>query len=127
MVSRPSRPTADLALPQVSARPTSYPELVLSAVVVWGFGDAVSTLVALVVTGRPALEVNPLIRAVLVADPYLLIVLKAAVVLVVGLALVRYREPIQRVPCWRQWFHALLGLGLFVVVGNLYVGLSSLP
>lgn len=126
MASRTPSPTADLTLPQVRAEPTSYTELVFAVVVVWGFGDAVSTLVALVVTGHASFEANPFVRFLLATDPYLLIALKAGVVLVVGLALVCYRDLIQRTPYWRQWLHAVLVVGLFVVAANLYVGLSSL-
>jgi hypothetical protein len=126
MASRNAPSTTTLTLPDVRAEPTSYYELVAAVVVVWGFGDAVSTLVALVVTGQPAFEVNPFVRYLLTTDPYLLIAMKAAVVLVVGLALVEYREVIQRTPYWRPWLYGTLGLGLFVVAGNLYVGLSPL-
>jgi hypothetical protein len=126
MASRNAPSTPSLSLPSVRAEPTSYYELVAAVVVVWGFGDAVSTLVALVVTGQPAFEVNPFIRVLLLYDPYLLIALKAVVVLVVGLALVEYREIIEATPYWRPWLYGTLGLGLFIVAGNLYVGLSPL-
>jgi hypothetical protein len=103
-----------------------YVELVFSLVIIWGFGDAVSTLVA-VGTAGAQFEANPWIRVLLAHDPLLLITLKAAVVLYAGVVLLECRSVVESVPGWRAWFVGLVGLGVAVVLGNLYVGLSALP
>ncbi len=103
-----------------------YVELVFSLVIVWGFGDAVSTLVAVGTVGAQ-LEANPWVRVLLAHDPLLLITLKAAVVLYAGVVLLECRSVVESVPGWRAWFVGLIGLGVAVVLGNLYVGLSALP
>ncbi|WP_246986653.1 DUF5658 family protein [Halorientalis marina] len=112
-------------LPTFSVSPPSYTDLVAALVFVWGVGDAVSTLVALALTRDLSLEANPLVRALLAQTPLLLLVMKAAVALVVGVALLRWRDPIQSVPLWRPWMVGVLGLGTAIVVSNLYVGLVA--
>jgi hypothetical protein len=103
----------------------TYTDLVAALVAVWGLGDAVSTLFALALTGDLSLEANPLVRALLAQTPLLLLVMKAAVVLVVGATLLRYRDQIQSVPLWRPWMVGVLGLGTAIVLSNVYVGLAA--
>ncbi|WP_123538134.1 hypothetical protein [Halosimplex salinum] len=113
-----------LDLSEIRLETPGYVELVLSLVLVWGFGDAVSTLVATTFAG-PSLEANPWIRLLLVHDPMLMVLLKAAVVLYAGVVLLECRSVIERVPCWRAWFLGVIGLGAVVVLGNVYVGLVA--
>lgn len=120
-----STSSAGFPLPTVPVPVPSYTDLVTALVVVWGLGDALSTLFALALTGDLSLEANPLVRALLAQTPLLLLVLKAAVVLVVGVTLLRYRDQIQSVPLWRPWMVGVLGLGTAIVVSNLYVGLAA--
>lgn len=116
-----SRPALDLAW----ERP-SYVELVFSLVIVWGFGDAISTLMALASTGTAVYEANPWIRLLLVHEPLLVPIVKAAVVLYVGVVLLECREVVERVPYWRGWLLGIVGAGAVVVLTNVYVGLSAL-
>ncbi|MEF8852902.1 MAG: hypothetical protein V5A28_10850 [Haloarculaceae archaeon] len=103
-----------------------YVELVVSLVAVWGFGDAASTLLA-VGTAGAHLETNPWIRLLLAHDPLLMVALKAAVVLYAGVVLLACRSVVESVPGWRLWFVGVVGAGVAVVLGNVYVGLSALP
>lgn len=114
-----------LDLSEIRLEMPGYVELVLSLVIVWGFGDAVSTLVATTFAG-PSLEANPWIRLLLVHDPMLMVVLKAAVVLYAGVVLLECRSVVEAVPGWRAWFLGVIGLGAVVALGNVYVGLSAL-
>lgn len=102
-----------------------YVELVLSLVVVWGFGDAVSTIVAAASVG-PHLEGNPWIRILLVHEPLLVVLLKGAVVLYAGVVLLECRAAVERVPGWRLWFLAVIAAGAAVALSNVYVGLTAL-
>jgi hypothetical protein len=120
-----STSSAGFSLPTVPVPAPTYTDLVAALVVVWGLGDAASTLFALALTGDLSLEANPLVRALLAQTPLFLLVMKAAVVVVVGVALLRYREQIQSVPLWRPWMVGVLGLGTVVVVSNVYVGLAA--
>lgn len=115
---------AGLDLSEVSLELPGYVELVFSVVIVWGFGDAVSTLFATAVTG-PHREANPWIRQLLSHDPMLVVVLKAAVVLYVGVVLLECRPVIERVPWWRAWLTGVVGLGVAIVLMNVYVGLVA--
>ena len=102
-----------------------YVELVVSLVIVWGFGDAASTLVAAAFAG-PSVEANPWIRLLLTQEPLLVVALKAAVVLYAGVILLECRSVVERVPGWRAWFLSVIGLGTLVVLGNVYVGLVAI-
>ncbi|EMA19073.1 DUF5658 family protein [Haloarcula argentinensis] len=102
----------------------SYVELVFSLVLVWGFGDALSTLFAAQFAG-PGLEANPWIRVLLIHEPLLVIALKMAVVLYVGVVLLECRDVVERVPLWRAWLLSVVALGAVVVLGNTYVGLAA--
>jgi hypothetical protein len=102
----------------------SYVELVFSLVLVWGFGDALSTLFAAQFAG-PGLEANPWIRTLLIHEPLLVIALKMAVVLYVGVVLLECRDVVERVPLWRAWLLSIVVLGAVVVLGNTYVGLAA--
>ncbi|WP_436930178.1 hypothetical protein [Halosimplex halobium] len=113
-----------LDLSEIRLEMPGYVELVLSLVIVWGFGDAVSTLVAAAFAG-PSLEANPWIRLLLVHHPLLVVALKAAVALYAGVVLLECRPVVERVPGWRAWFLAVIGLGTAVVVTNVYVGLAA--
>jgi hypothetical protein len=103
-----------------------YVESVFALVFVWGFGDAVSTLIALAFTGDIGMEANPFVRQLLAHHPLLMLVMKAAVALVVGVTLLTYRDSIQRVPMWRSWILTVTALGTLIVVTNVYVGLSAI-
>lgn len=102
----------------------SYVELVFSLVLVWGFGDTLSTLFAARFAG-PGLEANPWIRTLLIHEPLLVIALKMAVALYVGVVLLECREVVERVPLWRAWLLAVVAIGAVVVVGNTYIGLAA--
>lgn len=103
-----------------------YGELVISIVIIWGFGDVVSTLVASAASGTFALEANPLIRALLVHDPMLMIGTKAAIVLIVGLVLLAMRPVVETVPAWRGWFLGINVFGGVIVVSNVTVAMIHL-
>ncbi|QLH81034.1 hypothetical protein [Halosimplex pelagicum] len=113
-----------LDLSEIRLEMPGYVELVLSLVLIWGFGDAVSTLVAATFAG-PSLEANPWIRLLLVHHPLLMVALKAAVALYAGVVLLECRSVVERVPGWRAWFLGVIGLGTAVVVTNVYVGLVA--
>lgn len=104
-------------------KPT-YEELVFSLVLVWGFGDAVSTLFAARFAG-PHFELNPWLRILLTHEPMLVIALKMAVVLYVGVVLFECRSLVERVPYWRSWLLALVGLGAITTITNVSVGLMA--
>lgn len=114
-----------LTLPRISVSLPDYGWFVAALVLVWGVGDAASTLLALELTGSVELEANPWIRLLLSKDPLLLPVFKAAVVTVAGGALLSFRPYVQRVPGWRGWFIAILALGSAIVFTNVYVGLVA--
>ena len=101
-----------------------YVELVFSIVLVWGFGDAMSTLFAARYAGAQH-EVNPWIRILLDHSPFLLLALKMAVVLSVGVVLLECRSLVERVPLWRGWLTAMVAAGAAVVLLNVYVGLVA--
>jgi len=113
-----------LDLTAIRLEKPSYVELVLSVVVIWGFGDAVSTFVAAAHAG-PTLEANPWIRVLLTHEPLLVVALKAAVVLYAGVVLLECRSVVESVPGWRVWFLGIIGAGVAVVLTNLYVGLAA--
>jgi hypothetical protein len=100
----------------------SYVELVYSLVLVWGFGDALSTLFAARYVGTGA-EVNPWIRLLLETEPMLVIAVKMAVTLYVGVILLECRGVVEQVPCWRGWLLAIVTVGVVVVLNNVVVGL----
>ncbi|MBX0286397.1 DUF5658 family protein [Haloarcula salinisoli] len=101
-----------------------YVELVFGIVFVWGTGDLLSTFAALHFTGLWA-EANPLVRTLLAHDPLLVVALKGAVMLVVGLVLFRYQDAVEQLPQWRVLLGGLLGVGSGVVAINLYVAVSA--
>ena len=101
-----------------------YVELVFSIVLIWGFGDAVSTLFAARFAGV-GLEANPWIRLLLAHEPLAVIALKMAVALYVGVVLLACRSVVERVPLWRGWLLTILALGTGAVLVNLYVGLTA--
>jgi hypothetical protein len=114
-----SRPKLGVAVP-------SYAVLVAGIVVVWGVGDALSTLWAIEATGSIQGEANPWIKAVLAHDPALLVVLKAGVVTLAGGLLLAYQEFVESVPGWRVWFAGVLGMGSLIVLNNVYVGFVAI-
>lgn len=66
-----------------------YVEFVYALVLVWGFGDVVSTYVAVSAVGGVAMEANPWMRLLLATEPLLVLAVKAAVVvnnLAIGIA-----------------------------------------
>lgn len=115
----------DLDLSEIRLEKPGYVELVFSIVIVWGFGDAVSTLLAAEFAGVH-LEANPWIRLLLTHNPMWVVALKAAVVLYVGVVLLECRSLVERVPLWRGWLGAMVAFGAFVVLSNVYVGLVGL-
>lgn len=105
---------------------TEYVSLVYAVVLVWGLGDVLSTYYAYAVLGTSQAEANPWIAVMLSYDPLLVLVVKAAVVLYVGVVLLEFRSFVERVPGWRLWLSGLVVLGIFVVVNNLTVGTLGL-
>jgi hypothetical protein len=114
----------DLDLSEIRIEWPGYVELVFSLVIVWGFGDAVSTLFAAEMAGVH-IEANPWIRLLLVHDPLLVIALKAAVVLYTGVVLLECRHFVERVPWWRAWLTGIVAVGTGIVMMNLYIGLVA--
>ena len=112
--------------PSLSARlqRPDYVELVFAILLVWGTGDLFSTFAALHFTGVWA-EANPLVRTLLAHDPLLVVALKGAVMLVVGLVLVRYQAAVEELPRWRLLLGGLVGVGAGVVALNLYVAVAA--
>lgn len=102
----------------------SYVELVFSLVLIWGFGDALSTVFAAKHVGIGA-EQNPWIRELLAIEPLLVILVKMAVVLYVGIVLLECRDIVETVPWWRGWLLGVVALGTAVVLNNTYVGLAA--
>lgn len=121
---RPSRRPGRLAA--LGARLPGYVTFVYALVLVWGLGDVVSTFFAVSLTGTTANELNPLVRVMLDTEPLLLLVLKAGVVLYAGVVLLECRDLVERVPGWRAWFAAVVGVGALVVLNNTAVGLAAL-
>ncbi|MFB6161852.1 MAG: DUF5658 family protein [Halococcoides sp.] len=112
--------------PSIEWKWPDYGELVLSIVIIWGFGDIVSTLVASAAAGTFHLEANPLIRALLMQDPMLMIGAKATIVLVVGLLLLAMRPIVESVPAWRGWFIGINAFGGVIVLSNVTVAIAHL-
>ncbi|MFB6184597.1 MAG: DUF5658 family protein [Haloarculaceae archaeon] len=110
-------------LPRFPLSKPSYVELVYGIVFVWGFGDAVSTILALALTGTHTLEVNPWMRLLLASHPLVLVAVKFAVVLYVGIVLLELRSFVEDVPGWRAWMLGLLLLGVGAVLSNAWAGL----
>jgi hypothetical protein len=102
-----------------------YVGMVLAIVFVWGFGDVMSTFLALAYTGDAGIEANPWIRALVLYDPLLVLALKGAVVLLVGVVLLECRETVEHAPGWRLWFLGLIGTGTVVVLNNVAVALGA--
>jgi len=102
----------------------SYVELVFSLVLVWGFGDTLSTVFAAKHVGVAA-EQNPWIRELLAFEPLLVILVKMAVALYVGIVLLECRDIVETVPWWRGWLLTIVALGAVVVLNNTYVGLAA--
>ena len=124
-MSRPPASTSrSAALLSRLVRP-GYVELVFGVVLVWGFGDAVSTLLAAEAVGFRH-EQNPWLRLLLSIEPLLVPLVKGAVVLLVGVVLLECREIVESVPLWRAWFVAVILAGTLVIAGNVYVALSTL-
>ena len=101
-----------------------YAQLVLAVVFVWGAGDLFSTFLALHFTSV-AFEANPIVRTLLAHDPMLVVAMKGAIALVVGVSLLKYQSVVERVPLWRWWFVGVLAAGSAVVCTNLYVAYTA--
>ncbi|EMA11359.1 hypothetical protein SAMN05443574_10359 [Haloarcula vallismortis] len=119
-----TRPNTAFHPLSVRLQKPGYVELVFSLVLVWGFGDALSTLFAAQFAG-PGLEANPWIRTLLIHEPLLVIALKMAVVLYVGIILLECRDVVEQVPLWRAWLLSIVAAGAAVVLGNTYIGLAA--
>lgn len=102
-----------------------YTDLVFAVVFVWGTGDLLSSLLAFYATGIHA-EANPLIRVLLAHNPLYVVALKGAVTLVVGIALLKHRQSIERIPLSDLWLGTMIGIGIGVVGLNLAVAYASL-
>ena len=109
---------------EIEIEKPGYVELVFSLVLVWGFGDALSTLFAAKFAGV-GLEANPWIRVLLTHEPLAVIALKMAVALYVGIVLLECRSFVEQVPWWRGWLLGVVGLGATAVLINVYVGLLA--
>jgi len=107
--------------PRFSVPVPSYDSLVFALVLVWGVGDAVSTLLAFGVGGSLQLEANPLIRALLAEHLLLLPPFKALVVGAAGGLLLAVRGAVESVPGWRLWLGSVIALGVAIVATNLSV------
>lgn len=107
------------------ARDGEYAVLVYALVLVWGFGDVVSTFLAARVTGAAGRELNPLVASMLAAEPLLVLALKAGVVLLAGTLLLTCRDVVVEVPGWRAWFGAVILAGSLVVANNTAVALAA--
>lgn len=114
------------SVPKITVGLPSYAALVAALVVVWGAGDALSTLWAIEATGSIQGEANPWIKALLAHDPALLVVLKAGVVALAGGLLLTYQDTVESVPGWRAWFLGILAMGSLIVLANFYVGIAAL-
>jgi len=111
------------ALPEQSPE---YVGLIYGLVLIWGLGDVVSTYFAYAALGDASAESNPWIAELLAHDPFLVLALKAAVVLYAGVVLLECRGLVERVPGWRLWLSAIVAGGVLVVLGNLAVGINAL-
>lgn len=109
---------------EIKIEKPGYVELVFSLVLVWGFGDALSTLFAAKFAGV-GLEANPWIRVLLTHEPLVVIALKMAVALYVGVVLLECRSFVEQVPWWRGWLLGVVGVGAAAVLINVYVGLLA--
>ncbi len=112
------------AIPRLRFRAPGYEELVYALVLSWGFCDGLSTLFAARYAG-PEFEANPWIRTLLIQEPLSVLVLKMAVVLYVGVVLLRCRSVVVRVPWWRGWLVAVVAGGALVALLNVVVGLVA--
>lgn len=107
-------------------RVPTYVEFVYALVLVWGLGDVVSTYIAVSAVGGVGMEVNPWMRVLLATEPWLVAVVKGAVVLYAGVVLLECRAVVERVPGWQVWFGAVVAAGWAVVVNNLAVSIAVL-
>lgn len=103
-----------------------YVEYVYALVLVWGFGDIVSTYVAVSAVGDVGMEANPWMRILLSTEPLLVLAVKAAVVLYAGIVLLECRSVVEQVPGWQVWFAAIVVAGWAVVLNNLAIGIAVL-
>jgi len=103
-------------------RVSEYVALVYGVVLVWGLGDVLSTYFAYAAAGGGGMELNPWIALLLSHHPLLVLAVKAAAVLYVGVVLLETRPVVERVPGWRLWLVGLVLAGVLVVVNNLAVG-----
>jgi hypothetical protein len=102
--------------------PPEYIELVLAVVVVWGFCDGLSTLLAAEFAGRH-MEANPLIR-MLLDTPALAFAVKLGGAVAAGALALAGERFIKTVPGWRVWFAGLIGVGIAVTTLNLLVAFA---
>jgi hypothetical protein len=102
-----------------------YVPLVYALVLVWGFGDVLSTFLAAWATGPAGHELNPLVASMLAVEPLLVVALKAGVVLLAGTLLLAYRDVVVSVPGWWAWFGAVILAGSLVVANNTVVALVA--
>jgi len=115
-----------LPVPSLRVSLPSYVWFVGALVVVWGLGDALSTLFALHATGDVGLEANPWIRMLLSSHPVYLPIFKGLVVAVAGGLLLGFRRYVESVPGWRLWFAGLLAVGSAIVAASTVVGVATL-
>jgi len=113
------------SLTNTSVSLPTYTGFVYALVLVWGLGDVISTYVAVAAVGDVAMEANPWIRVLLRTEPLLVLALKAAVVLYVGVVLLECQSVVERVPGWQVWFGGVVVVGWLVVVNNLAIGIAA--
>lgn len=105
---------------------SDYVRLVYALVLVWGLGDVTSTYFAYAAVGASHAEINPWMAVLLGYEPVLVGVVKAAVVLYVGVILLACRSTVEQVPGWRIWMGGVVVAGIAVTLNNLAVGLLAL-
>jgi len=102
-----------------------YVGLVYGLVLIWGLGDTVSTHFAYAAVGSAAGEANPWVAIMLVHNPLMMVVVKAAVLLYVGIILIEYRHFVQSVPGSQLWLSIVVVAGILTVTSNIVVGVLA--
>lgn len=102
-----------------------FEKYAIGLILAWGVGDTLSTLITAHIHS-PAMEGNPLIKAILLTSPLLAVALKLLVALIAAALLLHGEETIRSVPGWRPWILSMIGLGVLVTVSNLLVAVNVL-
>lgn len=107
-------------------RQDEFYQIVSAQIVVWGFLDPVSSFAAMTAYGGTANEANPVVRNLLETNPNLMVVVKLFALIAVVIIAIEGEEYIQSFKYWRAWMHALLWLGLFVVLKNFFAAFIAI-